>query len=417
MPILQRIRAALDPRVTLEDLQGPGAFTPVKDLGEQLGRAYGIETPRARRQREELAAQHDLELGLINGRIGQELETLVGMDPESADHRAIVSELTDRAMIVGQMLESPFAEMQGAGMEELSTLMADIHQAGLDVEQRRIRDAELEAAGLKEEIGLYQNFYDDLYRESADFLTVQSSFGALRASYAKGIENAGNANDIAAINSLQRMIDPGVSVREGDVSLMANLAGVPDMLVTVANRVVNEGARFTPEQRLELLALGNDLMKDRNALQSQRNGRFQGIARETGMDDRFVSRLSLPIQDTGELPSLRESEKPADVPPISEAQQAGRVIGERGMEISQSFRERVAGTAESLFNVDIIDGVVYRKGSIAAERARLDLELERTTDPERKREIEQELRVLDAAEGRPAPLRGPRRGTIERPTN
>lgn len=417
MPILQRIRAALDPRVTLEDLQGPGAFTPVKDLGEQLGRAYGIETPRARRQREELAAQHDLELGLINGRIGQELETLVGMDPESADHRAIVSELTDRAMIVGQMLESPFAEMQGAGMEELSTLMADIHQAGLDVEQRRIRDAELEAAGLKEEIGLYQNFYDDLYRESADFLTVQSSFGALRASYAKGIENAGNANDIAAINSLQRMIDPGVSVREGDVSLMANLAGVPDMLVTVANRVVNEGARFTPEQRLELLALGNDLMKDRNALQSQRNGRFQGIARETGMDDRFVSRLSLPIQDTGELPSLRESEKPADVPPISEAQQAGRVIGERGMEISQSFRERAAGAAESLFNVDIIDGVVYRKGSIAAERARLDLELERTTDPERKREIEQELRVLDAAEGRPAPLRGPRRGTIERPTN
>jgi len=421
MAILNRIRAALNPNIELEDLEGDTVATPFKDLGEYFAAGFGVQTRKAKERRAQLEAERDLELGMIDGRIGSQLEDLLAMDTESGEHRAVVSGLADRAAIVSRQLASPFADMREAGVAELAQLNQDIHAAGLKVEERAIRDAELEAAGLKEDFDGFNLLYDDLYRESSDFIERRDSYNALRQSYAQGIgeDVAGNANDIAAINSLQRMIDPGVSVREGDVSILQNLAGVPDLLVTAANRVANEGARFTPEQRLEVLRLGNDLIAGANEEQTKRNARFQQTAGVAQIDQSFIGQLSIPTTELRDLPGMEgRTGDPVTRPRRSEpdepaARETGRLLGETAASGGETLRQGLKGLVEGALGVDVIDGRVYSGGSVTAARARLE---QRLDDPdltdEESRQIRMELNVLDAAQGIPR-----RRGIIVRPTN
>lgn len=144
----------------------------------------------------------------------------------------------------------------------------------------------------------FSGLYDDLYRESSAFLEIQRSHGVLKSAYT-GRGEPGNANDLAAINSLQRMIDPGATVRDGDVSLLQNLAGVPELLVTAANRVAKKGGRFTPQERAELIALGDRIMSAANEKQAATNVRFQDQAIAGELEESLVRRLAMPLTDTG----------------------------------------------------------------------------------------------------------------------
>lgn len=58
--------------------------------------------------------------------------------------------------------------------------------------------------------------------------------------------------DMAMINGFQRMIDPGVSVREGDVHAMLGTAGLSEQLTALLQRVAEEGGRFSDTLRDEL---------------------------------------------------------------------------------------------------------------------------------------------------------------------
>lgn len=145
----------------------------------------------------------------------------------------------------------------------------------------------------------FKSTYDDLYRESTGFLEVQRSYTVLRGVY-KGDGEPGNAEDLAAINSLQRMIDPGATVRDGDVSLLQNLAGVPEWVITAANRVAKGGGRFTPAERAQMLTLGDRIMAAANSKQAETNGRFQAIGTAAELPAQFLNQLRIPISDTME---------------------------------------------------------------------------------------------------------------------
>lgn len=145
----------------------------------------------------------------------------------------------------------------------------------------------------------FQGAYDDLYRESTGFLEIQRSHGVLRSVYT-GDGDVGNVHDVAAINSLQRMIDPGATVRDGDIALIQNYAGVPDWLLTAANRVVKGGGRLTPEERAGIVALGDRIMSAANEKQSLTNVRFQGLGEVAELPDNFIEKLKIPLSDTGQ---------------------------------------------------------------------------------------------------------------------
>lgn len=213
----------------------------------------------------------------------------------SPEDRAQLEGLDEQAKVARTYMLSNNPELQKLGREMTSSLFTEQRNfATTNEAQERAGAAALGTQRWER----FKSTYDDLYRESTDFLDIQRAYGVLRSSYT-GDGEPGNAADIAAINSLQRMIDPGVSVREGDVSLLQNLAGVPDWLITAANRVAKGGGRFTPQERAELVRVGDRIMYAANEKQSVTNGRFHAVGVAAELPDAYLQRLSIPVTDTG----------------------------------------------------------------------------------------------------------------------
>lgn len=308
MAILNRIRAALTPGVTIEDLEGEDVFTPLKDIGENIGARLGIESPRAQRRRKELLAKRNLTLGIIDGKVASELETLASMDPDNEEHTAIVKSMLDRSAIVSTMLNSPFAEYQEAGMAELSTLLEDIHSAGVEVEGRRIRDAELEAAGMKEEWSMMNTVADDLRQESAPFLLQRDAFGRILASAV----NPDAAGDMALIFNYMKILDPGSTVREGEYATARNAAGVEDRVRALWNNLQN-GESLLEDQRLQFVERSRALYSQARASQLERNTRYVERARAGGVRESLLANLAMPIDvsETEYLPAAIKARQEA----------------------------------------------------------------------------------------------------------
>ena len=87
-----------------------------------------------------------------------------------------------------------------------------------------------------------------------EIVEIGGAWQALQAAHATS--NSG-LSDIAMINSFQRMIDPGVSVREGDVALMNQAQGVFDRLdIEFVGGQLVAGSQLSPPQRTRMMALG-----------------------------------------------------------------------------------------------------------------------------------------------------------------
>lgn len=222
------------------------------------------------------------------------------------EDRAQLDVLDTRAKFAHELMLSANPELQAMGIAATKQLMSD-QQAFATTNEAQAIAGETQMGS--QNWSRFTKLYDSLYRESSDYVAKRDAYGALQSAYS-GKDEPGNAADIAAINSLQRMIDPGVSVREGDVSLLQNLAGVPDALVTAANRVVKGGSRFTPEERRQIVSLANQLMTAANEQQADRNVRFQGIAEAADLGD-FSSRLLLPVTELTDGGALNFGTDPA----------------------------------------------------------------------------------------------------------
>jgi len=85
---------------------------------------------------------------------------------------------------------------------------------------------------------------------------------------ANSLDENNGFGDIAAINAFQRMVDPGVAVREGDVALLQTaIPRLKRLGLTVTNLV--DGDRLTQEARDEIKKLANALAKTRINLGKQ----------------------------------------------------------------------------------------------------------------------------------------------------
>lgn len=283
-----------------------GSFTPFRDLWNAVAGDLGITTKRMRNQALAQAAEEESiwrdTTAQLKADIGRQ-RALAG-SPEDVETLRTFETQLDRA---NRMRQSSNPDLAKAGISLLGKIMDEQRAFAGQQEVQRI-NAESAAAANERELGKerwdrFSGLYDDLHRESQDFLTIQGSYRALQAAYS-GEGEPGNAQDIAAINSIQRMIDPGVSVREGDVSLLMNYAGVPDILVTAANRVTKNGGRFTAEERRAMVALGRELMVGANQKQAETNVRFQSAGQAGELPAKYVSELLIPLVDTGSAGAL-----------------------------------------------------------------------------------------------------------------
>jgi hypothetical protein len=102
--------------------------------------------------------------------------------------------------------------------------------------------------------------------------------------------------DITAINAFQRMVDPGVAVREGDVTLLQSaIPRLRKLGLTVSNLV--EGDKLTEEARQQLKNLSFKLAKTRSELAKDSISDLRLTAQDAGINpDRVVREITFEEQ-------------------------------------------------------------------------------------------------------------------------
>lgn len=133
-------------------------------------------------------------------------------------------------------------------------------------------------------------------------IDAESSFQIVASS----LDENNGFGDIAAINAFQRMVDPGVAVREGDVALLQTaIPRLKRLGLTVTNLV--EGDRLTQEARDEIKKLANALAKTRINLGKQSILDLRKTAKLNKIDPDLV------IREFSIAPSKSELTKEIDV--------------------------------------------------------------------------------------------------------
>jgi hypothetical protein len=116
---------------------------------------------------------------------------------------------------------------------------------------------------------------------SKDTITISSAFERVKAS-AK-VRNATGGEDIALVNGVMRIWDPGVSVREGDVRLLRSATSVPEWIRGIAMNAV-EGRKLTDLQRQELFMGAATAYKGQLLSQQHTDSRFTELAATSEVD-------------------------------------------------------------------------------------------------------------------------------------
>lgn len=169
--------------------------------------------------------------------------------------------------------------------------------------QKELRDeekaqAEAKAAASapllsKDQIAVYDKLASNVQQNPLikNAIDAKSSFEIVNTSLSEG----SGFGDIAAINAFQRMVDPGVAVKEGDVALLQTaIPRLRRLGLTVQNLV--EGDRLTPEARNQIKNLSSNLAKTRLQSAQESISDLRETAKDAGINpDRIIRELKVEV--------------------------------------------------------------------------------------------------------------------------
>jgi len=151
----------------------------------------------------------------------------------------------------------------------------------------------------KDQIGVYDKLYANVQQNPLikNAIDAKSSSEIILSSLS---ENNG-FGDITAINAFQRMVDPGVAVREGDVTLLQSaIPRLRALGLTVGNLV--EGDKLTFQAREQLKQLAKKLANTRITSSQQAISDLREIAKDAGINpDRVIRELKVEISESENL--------------------------------------------------------------------------------------------------------------------
>ena len=146
----------------------------------------------------------------------------------------------------------------------------------------------------KDQIAVYDKLVSNVQQNPLikNAIDAKSSQSVIHQSLS---ENNG-FGDITAINAFQRMVDPGVAVREGDVTLLQSaIPRLRKLGLTVSNLV--EGDKLTEEARQQLRNLSFKLAKTRSELAKDSISDLRLTAQDAGINpDRVVREITFEEQ-------------------------------------------------------------------------------------------------------------------------
>lgn len=149
---------------------------------------------------------------------------------------------------------------------------------------------------------------DDHRSESGDWLERRNAYSTFLAS----AKNPGD--DLAFLISFMHVIEPGSTVQQGEFANAQNAAGVPDIAMTIYNRLMRDGGRLDDTQRAKFIDQARDIFNNNRELQIERNGRALQRARDAGIPESRLGPVALPIDiNAPNVPTEgpRQSETPS----------------------------------------------------------------------------------------------------------
>jgi hypothetical protein len=120
---------------------------------------------------------------------------------------------------------------------------------------------------------------DEYVTQSKDFVSVQSAYSTITA-LGKSPSAAG---DIGLLTSFMRMVDPGSTVREGELATAENAGGVPDNVRSRYNNLLR-GERLSEDQRKDFIGQAKNMFDARKGGQKKLRGTYKDLATRSKVD-------------------------------------------------------------------------------------------------------------------------------------
>lgn len=170
--------------------------------------------------------------------------------------------------------------------------------------QKAIAEGGMSPLEPKQKVEVENSLRDDYLKQSAPFIEVNDAWNRIQ-----GIKDTG-AGDVALLYSYMKLIDPGSTVREGELALAQQASGVPARVLNLYNSVVR-GEQLPPEMRKGFREQAKSLFDRQSSAQKRLRDQFEAIAKRQGVDARNVvidfttpETDAVPPPDAGALPPL-----------------------------------------------------------------------------------------------------------------
>ena len=147
-----------------------------------------------------------------------------------------------------------------------------------------------------------------------------------------------SAGDLAMINGYQRMIDPGATVREGDVKLIQSAQGV---LQKIANlpAVLAGQAQLTPEMRRQIKAMADTVYKTRVMNFERSSGKkFRELSKKFNLPEDTLD-LNFGVEINEETPSSATQQQAVVTPSPATNQAATPARGSASPSDEEAYRD------------------------------------------------------------------------------
>lgn len=159
-------------------------------------------------------------------------------------------------------------------------------RASLDMRRRELGMGALSGKQLSAAMSLTNSLKS--HPEYTDMGDVFTGFVAVET----GVKQDNGFGDIMAINGFQKLVDPGVSVREGDVVLIQSAVALRDkILSSYPIDKLQKGAKLPPEARAALAKAALDLYSTRaKNYNNSAGGQYRRLAEAAGLPFELIGR-------------------------------------------------------------------------------------------------------------------------------
>lgn len=190
----------------------------------------------------------------------------------------------------------PDPTVAGNALVQIQALTGTLYTAVDDWQSERLEAERQQYEQDEAEFTRADSIRDDVYKEGATFLVRQDAYERMLA-----VEDTAAGDQVLLVNAF-KMVDPNSAVLPGEAATAANVAGIPDALVTLYNRVQRDGERLTPDQRADLIRQAGIQYQVARADQVDRNTAALERARDFGIRDELLRHIAIPVKSQDDLP-------------------------------------------------------------------------------------------------------------------